>query len=64
MKLARPAARVEWMINARFITTRKSGGRKSLDRTRRRWKYNIKIDLKIIACENVNRNELAKDWVQ
>jgi len=52
------------MINARFITTRKSSGRKSLDRTRRRWKYNIKIDLKIIACENVNWNELAEDWVQ
>jgi hypothetical protein len=64
MKLIRPAARVEWMINARFITTRKSEGRKSLDRTRCRWNYNIKIDLKIIACEDVNWNELVKDRVQ
>jgi hypothetical protein len=64
MKLARHAACVEWMINIRFITTRKSEGRKSLDRTRRRWKYNTKIDLKILAYEDVNWNELAKEWVQ
>lgn len=55
---------MEWLINARFITTRKSEARKSLDRTRRRWNYNIKIDLKILAYEDVNWNELAKDWIQ
>jgi hypothetical protein len=37
--------------------------RKSLDRPTRRWKDNIKIDLKILAYEDVVWTELAKDWV-
>jgi 3-oxoacyl-ACP reductase-like protein len=30
-------------------------------RPRRRWEYNIKMDLKAVSCEDVGWNHLARD---
>jgi hypothetical protein len=38
-----------------------SYGKKQLERHRRRWKDNIKMDLKEVGCQNVDWVHLAQD---
>jgi hypothetical protein len=42
--------------NAIKILVRKSEGERPLKRTRHEWENNIKMDLKVIGCEDV-------DWI-
>jgi hypothetical protein len=38
-----------------------SEGKRPLERLRRRWEDNIKMDVKVIVCENVDCIHLAQD---
>jgi hypothetical protein len=39
----------------------KSEGKRPLGRPRRRWEYNIKMDLQEVGCEGIDWIELAQD---
>jgi len=55
------AARTENMRNAYKILVGKSEGKRPLGRPRRRWKDNIRMDIKEIGWEGVDWIHLAKD---
>jgi hypothetical protein len=52
------------MRNAYKILVRKHEGKTSLERPRRRWENNIKIDLEEIVRGDVDRIHLAQESVQ
>ena len=54
-------ARREECRSAFKILTGKPSGKRSLGRPRRRWKDNIRMDLKEIGINTVNRDDLTKD---
>jgi len=39
----------------------KSGGKRPVGKPRRRWEYNIKMDLQEVGCEGMDWIELAQD---
>jgi hypothetical protein len=51
-------------FNIYRVLVGRSEGKRPLGRLRRRWKDNIKIDLREIGIEGVNWIPLAQDWVQ
>jgi hypothetical protein len=54
-------ARMGHMRHAYKILVGKPEGKIPLGRTRRRWKYNIKMDLRKTGWEDVNGTHLAQD---
>ena len=40
----------------------KPGEKRSLERPRRRWEDNIKMDLQEVGCGDMDWIELAQDW--
>jgi hypothetical protein len=61
MKLAGHVARMREKRNAYRILVAKTEGKRPLGRPRRRWVDNIKIDLREIEWDGVDRIDLAQD---
>jgi hypothetical protein len=55
---------MEVMRNEYNVPFGKLGGKRPLGRSRRRWKDNIKINLKEVECQNVNLIQLDHDRIQ
>jgi hypothetical protein len=55
------AARIEAIRNTYKVLIRKPEGRKTLGRPSRIWEENIRMDLREIGCEGVDRIHLAQD---
>jgi len=55
------AARIEAIRNTYKVLIRKPEGRKTLGRPSRIWEDNIRMDLREIGCEGVDRIHLAQD---
>jgi hypothetical protein len=51
------------MTNAYRISARKPEGNR-LFRPRQRWRYNIKMNLREVQCEDVDWIQVAQDMVQ
>jgi hypothetical protein len=61
MRLGGHVARVEEKRNAYRILVGKPVGKKPLGRPRRRWVDNIKIDLRCIGWDGIDRIDLGQD---
>ena len=60
-KLGGHVARMGWRIGIYRVLVGKPGGKRPLGRPRRRWEYNIKMDLQEEGCGGADRIELAQD---
>jgi hypothetical protein len=61
MRWAGHVARMGEKRNAYRILVAKPEGRKPLGKSRRKWVDNVKIDLREIGCDGVDRVDLAQD---
>jgi hypothetical protein len=61
MRSAGHVARMEENGNAYSILVAKPKGKSPLGRPRRRWVDNIKMDLREIGCDGVDRIDMAQD---
>jgi hypothetical protein len=61
MRWAGHIARMRMEMNAYRILVGKPEGKSPLERTRRRWLDNIKIDLRLIGLDNTDWIDLAED---
>jgi hypothetical protein len=61
MRLAGHVARIGEKMNAYRILVGKPEGKRPLRRQRRRWMYNIKIDIREIVWDDTDWIDLAQD---
>ena len=54
-------ARMEEFRNVYRILVGRPEGKRPLGRPRRRWEYNIKMDLKVMDCDARNLMDIAQD---
>jgi hypothetical protein len=64
MRWAGYVARMGEKRNAHRILVGKPEGRRPIGRPRRRWVYNIKMDLREIRLRGMDWIDLAQDWEQ
>jgi len=62
MRGAGHVARVVEMRGTYRVLVGECEGNRQFGKTRRRWEYNIKMDLQDMGCGVINWIELAQDW--
>ena len=61
LRWAEHVAHMKQSRNVYGIYAGRPEGKRSLGRLRRRWEDNIKMDLKEVVCDTVNRMDLTQD---